>query len=82
MDPNLASLGFVPRVLIAIFIALFFLVSKASYLSFFPKQGRENLVIAVPSDGGDVLSKQNLGRALELFEEISAISITYEVSSF
>ncbi|CAN0219603.1 unnamed protein product [Pylaiella littoralis] len=50
----------------------------ATYLSFFPKQGRENLVIAVPSGGGDVLSKENLGRAFALFEEISAISITYE----
>lgn len=55
--------------------------SKATYLSFFPKEGRENLVIAVPSDGGNVLTKENLVRALDLFEEISAFPVTYEVSS-
>ncbi|CAM9219494.1 unnamed protein product [Ectocarpus sp. 6 AP-2014] len=50
----------------------------ATYLSFFPPAGRSNLVIAVPSDGGDALTKENLVRALDLFEEISAVTITYE----
>ncbi|CAM9184613.1 unnamed protein product, partial [Scytosiphon promiscuus] len=51
----------------------------ATYLSYFPKDGRENLVIAVPSDGGsDALSKDNLVRALELFQQVSSIAITYE----
>lgn len=36
-------------------------------------------MIAVPSDGGDALSKANLVRALQVFQEVSAISITYEV---
>eukprot|EP00903_Cladosiphon_okamuranus_P017671 g16272.t1 len=50
----------------------------AAYLSYFPKEGRQNLVIAVPSDGGNVLTKANLGRALELFEEISTITATVD----
>lgn len=56
------------------------LVRKATYLSYFPKQGRANLVNAMPSDGGNALTKVNLVSALGLFEEISAISATYEVS--
>lgn len=55
-------------------------LQKATYVSFFPKEGRENLIIAVPSDGGNVLTKENLVRALDLFEEISRISVTDEVS--
>lgn len=55
--------------------------SKRTYLSFFPREGRQNLVIAVPSDGGNVLTKENLVKALGLFEEISAITTTVEVSS-
>ncbi len=56
------------------------LVRKTTYLSYFPKQGRANLVNAMPSDGGNALTKVNLVSALGLFEEISAISATYEVS--
>eukprot|EP00903_Cladosiphon_okamuranus_P007237 g7024.t1 len=51
---------------------------QATYLSYFPKEGRQNLVIAVPTDGGNALRKQNLQHALDLFHEISSISITYE----
>eukprot|EP00752_Nemacystus_decipiens_P002680 g2506.t1 len=51
---------------------------QATYNSYFPKEGRQNLVIAVPAGGGNVLTKQNLQRALELFQKISAISITFE----
>lgn len=38
-------------------------------------------MIAVPSDGGNALTKENLLRTLDLFGEISDISITHEVSN-
>lgn len=53
---------------------------QGTYLRFFPKQGRENLVIAVPEDGGNALTREYLTNTLELFQTISDISITYEVS--
>eukprot|EP00752_Nemacystus_decipiens_P003771 g3472.t1 len=49
-----------------------------TYLSFFPKDGRQNLIIAVPSDGGNALTKENLMRALDLFEAVSDITVTVE----
>ena len=54
-------------------------LSQATYLSFFPKRGRENLIIAVPSDGGNALTQANLVRALELFQRISDLSVLHEV---
>lgn len=52
---------------------------QATYLSFFPKRGRENLIIAVPSDDGNALTKENLMRALDLFQRISDLTVAYEV---
>lgn len=56
-------------------------VLQGAYLSFFPKEGRQNLIIAVPSDGGNALTKENLVRALQLFQAVSDISVTVEVST-
>lgn len=36
-------------------------------------------MITVPSDGGNVLTKENLVRAMDLFTGISEITIAYEV---
>lgn len=54
----------------------------ASYIQYFGREGREEHVITVPSDGGNVLTKENLVRAMDLFTGISEITIAYEGSDY
>eukprot|EP00904_Undaria_pinnatifida_P001827 jgi/Undpi1/11645/HiC_scaffold_36.g13940.m1 len=50
----------------------------ATYLSNFPKRGRENLVIMVPSNDGNILTQDNLILAMDLFQSISDFTVVYE----
>lgn len=53
---------------------------QEKYLSYFPGEGRINLVIATPSDGSNILTQEYMLKTMDLYSTFSNLTITYEVS--